>query len=85
MSAPLSAPVSASGAALQPPRGRIGAGGRLGDIEAMLAPRIAVFVAAEHPAMHPGRCARIELAGQPIYPSLRDLPAPAEMVEREQL
>ena len=36
MSAPLSAPVSASGAALQPPRGRIGAGGRLGDIEAML-------------------------------------------------
>jgi phenylalanyl-tRNA synthetase beta chain len=25
-----------------------------------------VFVAAEHPAMHPGRCARIELAGRPI-------------------
>jgi phenylalanyl-tRNA synthetase beta chain len=37
-----------------------------GDIEALLAPRSAVFVAAEHPAMHPGRCARIELAGRPI-------------------
>ena len=37
-----------------------------GDIEALLAPRSAVFVAAEHPAMHPGRCARIELAGHPI-------------------
>jgi phenylalanyl-tRNA synthetase beta chain len=34
-----------------------------GDIEALLAPRIARFVAAEHPALHPGRCARIELDG----------------------
>jgi len=34
-----------------------------GDIEALLAPRAARFVAAEHPAMHPGRCARIELDG----------------------
>ncbi len=37
-----------------------------GDIEALLAPRSAVFVAAEHPAMHPGRCARVELAGRTI-------------------
>jgi phenylalanyl-tRNA synthetase beta chain len=34
-----------------------------GDIEALLAPRVARFVAAEHPAMHPGRCTRIELDG----------------------
>jgi phenylalanyl-tRNA synthetase beta chain len=37
-----------------------------GDIELLLAPRSARFVASEHPAMHPGRCARIELDGQPI-------------------
>ena len=37
-----------------------------GDIEALLAPRVARFIAAEHPAMHPGRCARIELNGQPV-------------------
>ena len=37
-----------------------------GDIEALLAPRVARFVAAEHPAMHPGRCARIELDGAVI-------------------
>ena len=37
-----------------------------GDIEALLAPRQARFVAAEHPAMHPGRCARIELDGQAV-------------------
>ncbi|HZT54713.1 MAG TPA: phenylalanine--tRNA ligase subunit beta, partial [Burkholderiaceae bacterium] len=37
-----------------------------GDIEALLAPRRARFVAAEHPAMHPGRCARIELDGAAI-------------------
>ena len=37
-----------------------------GDIEAMLAPRSARFVPAEHPAMHPGRCARIELDGVTI-------------------
>ena len=34
-----------------------------GDIEALLAPRTARFVAAEHPALHPGRGARIELDG----------------------
>ncbi len=37
-----------------------------GDIEALLAPRSATFVPAEHPAMHPGRCARIELGGLAI-------------------
>ena len=37
-----------------------------GDIEALVAPRTARFVAAEHPAMHPGRCARVELDGHPI-------------------
>jgi phenylalanyl-tRNA synthetase beta chain len=37
-----------------------------GDIEALLAPRAARFVAAEHPAMHPGRCARVELDGAVI-------------------
>jgi phenylalanyl-tRNA synthetase beta chain len=34
-----------------------------GDVEALLAPRAARFVAAEHPAMHPGRCAGVELDG----------------------
>jgi len=37
-----------------------------GDVEALLAPRVARFVASEHPAMHPGRCARVELDGQSI-------------------
>ena len=37
-----------------------------GDVEALLAPRQARFVAAEHPALHPGRCACIELDGQLI-------------------
>ncbi len=36
------------------------------DVEALLAPRVATFVAAEHPAMHPGRCARVELDGRTI-------------------
>jgi phenylalanyl-tRNA synthetase beta chain len=30
-----------------------------GDVEALLAPRKPVFVAAEHPALHPGRCAQV--------------------------
>jgi phenylalanyl-tRNA synthetase beta chain len=34
-----------------------------GDVEALLAPLEAEFVAGEHPAMHPGRCARIVVAG----------------------
>ena len=30
-----------------------------GDVEALLAPRKPVFTAAQHPAMHPGRCASV--------------------------
>lgn len=37
-----------------------------GDIESLLAPRVAKFVAAEHPALHPGRSARIEVDGQAV-------------------
>ena len=37
-----------------------------GDVEALLAPRKAVFVAAEHPAMHPGRSAQVVLDGTVI-------------------
>ena len=37
-----------------------------GDVEALLAPARATFVADTHPAMHPGRCARVELDGRPI-------------------
>ena len=37
-----------------------------GDIEAMLWPAVAMFVAAPHPALHPGRSAAIELDGQCI-------------------
>jgi phenylalanyl-tRNA synthetase beta chain len=34
------------------------------DVEALLAPRQAVFAPAEHPAMHPGRCASVSVDGQ---------------------
>jgi phenylalanyl-tRNA synthetase beta chain len=37
-----------------------------GDVEALLAPRKATFVAAEHPALHPGRCAAVVLDGQVV-------------------
>jgi phenylalanyl-tRNA synthetase beta chain len=37
-----------------------------GDVEALFAPREVRFVAAEHPALHPGRSARIELDGQVV-------------------
>jgi len=37
-----------------------------GDVEALLAPAQPVFEPAEHPAMHPGRCARVLLAGRAI-------------------
>jgi phenylalanyl-tRNA synthetase beta chain len=37
-----------------------------GDVEALLAPLKPVFEAAEHPAMHPGRCARVLLNGKAI-------------------
>lgn len=37
-----------------------------GDVEALFAPRPLRFVAASHPALHPGRCARVELDGQTV-------------------
>jgi phenylalanyl-tRNA synthetase beta chain len=37
-----------------------------GDVEALLAPRVARFVAAPHPALHPGRSARVEIDGRVI-------------------
>ena len=37
-----------------------------GDVESLLAPRVASFVSSQHPAMHPGRCARIELDGRAV-------------------
>ncbi|RYF30295.1 MAG: phenylalanine--tRNA ligase subunit beta, partial [Comamonadaceae bacterium] len=35
-----------------------------GDVEALLSPRKAVFTPAQHPAMHPGRCAAVWLDGR---------------------
>ncbi|MFT7724740.1 MAG: phenylalanine--tRNA ligase subunit beta [Roseateles sp.] len=37
-----------------------------GDLEALFAPQALSFEAAEHPALHPGRSARVSLNGQPI-------------------
>ncbi|XHS78251.1 phenylalanine--tRNA ligase subunit beta [Burkholderiaceae bacterium UC74_6] len=37
-----------------------------GDLEALFAPRVLKFEAAEHPALHPGRSARVLLDGAPI-------------------
>ncbi|MBM2768760.1 phenylalanine--tRNA ligase subunit beta [Burkholderia anthina] len=37
-----------------------------GDLEALLAPAAARFVKAEHPALHPGRSARIEIDGRVV-------------------
>jgi len=37
-----------------------------GDVQALLAPHQPVFAAAEHPALHPGRCASVALAGRVI-------------------
>ena len=37
-----------------------------GDVQALLAPVQATFEAAEHPAMHPGRCARVIVDGRAI-------------------
>ncbi|MFY9510602.1 MAG: phenylalanine--tRNA ligase subunit beta, partial [Rubrivivax sp.] len=36
------------------------------DVEALFAPRKPVFVPDSHPALHPGRCARVELDGVAI-------------------
>ena len=37
-----------------------------GDVEALLAPRRVSFESAEHPALHPGRCARVMVEGAAI-------------------
>jgi phenylalanyl-tRNA synthetase beta chain len=37
-----------------------------GDVEQLLAPRAVTFVAAEHPALHPGRCAAVVVDGRTI-------------------
>ena len=37
-----------------------------GDVESLVAPRQPVFEAAEHPALHPGRCARVLVDGVAI-------------------
>jgi phenylalanyl-tRNA synthetase beta chain len=37
-----------------------------GDVEALFAPRVPVFVADRHPALHPGRSARVEVDGQVV-------------------
>jgi len=37
-----------------------------GDLQTLLAPSQLVFEPAEHPALHPGRCARVRLNGQSI-------------------
>ncbi len=61
-----------------------------GDIEALFSPATVRFVAAEHPAMHPGRCARIEADGRPVgfagelHPKWRqayELPAAPQLFE----
>ncbi|MDP2826821.1 MAG: phenylalanine--tRNA ligase subunit beta [Sulfuritalea sp.] len=36
------------------------------DVEALFAPRRLEFIKAEHPALHPGRCATVSLGGQPV-------------------
>ena len=36
------------------------------DLEALFAPRVVRFNKAEHPALHPGRCATVELDGQVV-------------------
>ncbi len=61
-----------------------------GDIEAMLAPRIAEFRQAEHPALHPGKSAQIVLGGRvagwlgelhPRWQRKYDLPLPPVLFE----
>ncbi|MFC4929630.1 phenylalanine--tRNA ligase subunit beta [Massilia sp. GCM10023247] len=36
------------------------------DLEALFSPRVVRFVKAEHPALHPGRCANVELDGRVV-------------------
>lgn len=61
-----------------------------GDVEALLGSRQATFVPDVHPAMHPGRCARIEIEGcvlghvGELHPKWRqawDLPQPPVLFE----
>jgi len=63
-----------------------------GDVEALLAPRVPSFVAASHPALHPGRCAAVLLDGQVVghvgelHPRWRqeyDLPSAPVLFELE--
>jgi len=63
-----------------------------GDVEALLAPLRPRFEPAAHPALHPGRCARVLLGGQAIgfvgelHPQWRqswDLPAAPVLFELE--
>jgi phenylalanyl-tRNA synthetase beta chain len=63
-----------------------------GDVEALLAPVQAMFEPATHPAMHPGRCARVLVNGRAIgfvgelHPQWRqswDLPQAPVMFELE--
>ena len=37
-----------------------------GDVEALIAPLSVSFAPADHPAMHPGRCASVKVAGQTV-------------------
>lgn len=37
-----------------------------GDVESLLAPQHATFVATEHPAFHPGRCAQVVIEGRAV-------------------
>ncbi len=61
-----------------------------GDIERLVAHRAVRFVGAAHPALHPGRSARIDIDGQPagwvgeLHPRLQqryELPRPAVLFE----
>jgi phenylalanyl-tRNA synthetase beta chain len=61
-----------------------------GEVEALVAPRQARFVRATHPALHPGRSARIELEGavigwigelHPAWQQKYELPGPAVVFE----
>jgi phenylalanyl-tRNA synthetase beta chain len=61
-----------------------------GDVEALVAPRTARFVRGTHPALHPGRSARIEIDGvslgwigelHPEWQQKYELPAPAIVFE----
>ncbi|MBZ8140101.1 phenylalanine--tRNA ligase subunit beta [Rubrivivax gelatinosus] len=63
-----------------------------GDVEALFAPRCVVFVADTHPALHPGRCARVEVDGRAVghvgelHPKWRqayELPQPPVVFELE--